>query len=245
MAVRKTSTKKTATTPKKTVRKSVRKTEMMEPVLTQEMTEATVSRFPQSVSGFMENRKLVLSILGLLALLLLGYLFAKWAVIAFVDYRPITRFSLYKQLDQKFGEGIKEQMISEALILSESRKRNVDVSQDEVNAEYKKYEDQLGSKDALESALKAQNIAIDDFRNQLRIQLLIKKMFGQGVNVSDEEVNKYYEENKEQYQATSEDASSTAKLHDQIKDQLVQQKVSEAFRKWLGETQKSNRVVRY
>ena len=263
MAVRKTSTKTSPKTSSKTVtktsatvarpkttvkRKTTRKTSpQTEPVVTiSEMNESTVSGSARDRISSLRNNRYFLPLVLVILVLVLGYLFAKWAIIAFVDYRPITRFALYNQLDQKFGDGIKEQMISEALIKNEASKRGVSVSEDDVNAEFKKYEDQLGSKDALESALKAQNIPLDDFRNQLKIQLLIKKMFGQNVSVTDEEINQQYEQNKEQYQATAtEDASATAKIHDQIKDQLTQQKISENFRKWLADAQKSNRVIRY
>ncbi len=189
--------------------------------------------------------------LFLIAVFLIGgfiYLLSKWLVVAWVDQRPITRVQLLSQLEEKFGENLKDQLISEALIINEAKRRGVSVSEDEINKDFGQTEQQVGGKQMLLSLLARDGTTEEEFRKRIMLQILVQKMFSDGVNVSEDEINKYLEENKDSLppEALQADMSSTvsSQLRIEITDQLKNQKISQAFRTWLEDTKNSSRVIK-
>lgn len=173
-------------------------------------------------------------VISLLAL----YLASRYLVIAWVDNQPINRFELYNLLDKQFGAEIREQLITERLILSEARKRQLQVAKEEVAAEIDKVKQQPGGEEQLSQFLQAQGLTQVEFDKIVKVELLKRKMFGNDVQVSDDEVNKFIEGNKEQLPEV------TDKLKSNIKEQLKQRKISENYQNWLSETLQSARVSR-
>ena len=97
------------------------------------MSSGFDSRKYLSILDSKNSRKLTL-ILGSLALLVvLGYLLSRFFVIAWVDNKPITRAEFYNNLDKRYGKDLREQMIVEKLLDNEAERRNVSVSNDELN----------------------------------------------------------------------------------------------------------------
>jgi hypothetical protein len=236
------STTRTTKTPKKVASKKT-PTPVTEAEMTPQESSTPLSvTSPRNLENYINQKTMTWGII-LLVVLFLGYLLYRWAVIAWVDGKPITRFALYNELETRYGQTAKDQLISEALINNEARNRHVTVSEDEVNGEIKKYEEQLGGTDNLKSALQMQGLGLEDFKKNLRIQLVIKKMFADQSVVTDQDVIAYFEENKAQFPPEDiESGTPSANLRDQISDQLKQQKLSETFRKWLDEAQKGTRV---
>ncbi len=208
-----------------------------------ELTESTVSR--TSFASLFANRKRVYLVSGVIVILLLGYIAAKYLVVAWVDKKPLTRFQYYSRLQDKYGKDTREQLISEQLILNEADKRHVSVTSAEIDNQVKTIETQQGGADKLKQALDQQGLTVDELRKQVKFQLLIEKMFGGGINITEQDVDKYMTDNKESLpEIKPEDASGAAKLRQDIQSQLKQQKLSEGFNAWLKEALASNRVNR-
>lgn len=186
------------------------------------------------------DRKTGLLLVGAVVALALAVMAYKWLVIAWVDGKPLTRVALYQQLERRYGNDLKEQMIAETLIADEARRRGVTISDEELNAEYQKFVDQFGGAENIDATLQAQGINKDEFKNQIKLQSLIKKMFAPEATVSAEEVDAYITENQAQYA----EATDAAKVKEEVTTQLSQQKLSQSFRVWLEQAQSSNRVIR-
>jgi foldase protein PrsA len=159
--------------------------------------------------------------------------------VAWVDGKPITIFSYYHALDQKYGKDTKDQMISEQLVTDEAAKRGVSVSQDEVNSQIKLLEDQASGSANLNDILAQQGLTRSDFEKQIKLQSLIKKMFDSEASVSSQDVDNYIQQNKSQLPDPVDD-----KTKQSITDQLKQQKLVQAFQTWLSGAQNSNRVIK-
>lgn len=199
-----------------------------------------------------KNKTYIFYLIPLLILVAFIYLGFKWLVVAWVDKTPITKIALYQELEQKYGEDLREQKIVENLVKNEASKRAVVVSREEVDQEAKKIEDQVGGKETLDSLLLQQKVSFDEFKGQVELQLLIRKMFEKDVSVSEDEIKKYFEENKESLLSSldnpdislEDESSSSSQLKEDIKNQLQQQKINQSFKTWLQENQNSARVIR-
>lgn len=220
---------------KKTTKKSVTKANSEVEVIDPRITRGS-SKIVESPKSNKRLLILVAIIVGGGALLFFGY---RYMVLGWVDRTPITRLEMYQQLESRYGKDMLEQMITESLIANEAKNRQVSVSKEELAAEIKKLEDQQGGADKLDQALGFQGMTRQDLEKQIGYQLMIKKMFGQGVSVSDEEVTQYIESNKEQLGVVDDKTKSA------IKDQLTMQKIGQAFNTWLTENKSGKRVVRY
>lgn len=226
---------------KKTTKKTpAKKTKAVKRV--ENLVESSVSNVSDPLSSnvsFLRKKRFLVPLIVLVALALLGYVGYKYAFVAWVGSVPITRWDYYNKLDQEFGEKFKEQLITETLIMNEAKKRNVDVTDDEINAEVKKFEDEQGSPEKLDEFLSFQGITRDELRKQIRYQTLIKKMFGENVEVSDEELNKYIEENKEQL------GEVTDPVRESVKEQIKFDKTRQAFLDWFNMAKEDKSVVRF
>lgn len=243
MATRKTTTKqattnaavtKSKTTVKKTpAKRAARKDEVM-------ASESVVASPKRKVTFLPKiSKKVLMSLVGLVLLVGLVFLGAKYLVVAWVNNKPITRFEYYSQLDKKNGAEIKDQLIRERLVADEAAKRGVKVGQGEADARAKQIEDQQGGAEQLNQRLQLSGLTRDDFVELVKQQVIIEKMFGQGINVTDEDVTKFIEDNKEQMPEVIDD-----KVKGQVREEIKQQKINEGYSKWLDEAMKSKSVIK-
>lgn len=175
---------------------------------------------------------------GIIIVVLAGYLAATKLVIAWVDHTPITFFQYYGVLNDRYGSQTKEQLIDEQLVLNEAAKRNVSVSQQEIDNQINTIKQQTAGEGDFNQLLAQQGLTMSELQRQVKLQLLIKKMFTSEASVSAQEVDAYIEANKDQYP----EASAGAKQ--EVKDQLEQQKVVDVFRNWLAQQESGSRVTR-
>ena len=116
-------------------------------------------------------------------------------------------------------------MIIKKLINDEFAAKNLSINDGDVDSKVKEIEDQLKVQgQTLESALSAEGMSKNALREQIRIQLKLEKLAEAEVNISDEDVNKYIDENKMPIEKDKE-----AETKNQIKEQLRQQKLQEVI----------------
>ena len=223
---------------KKTTKKTTRKnpTKLSETNVSE--VSADNSKEKKSLKSYLPTRT-ILFVLGLIIVGGLVFLASKFMVVAWVDKQPITRFEYLAALDKKFGKEFKDQLIVEKLLLSEGAKKGVAITSDEIGQEIKKIETEQGGSEQLAQIMEAQGISKGELNKLVKLQLLRQKLFGESINITDAEVKKYLDENKEQFPA-----SASAEQITQIKESLKQQKMSTGFNNWIKENLQSNRVVR-
>ena len=86
---------------------------------------------------------------------------------------------------------------------------------------------------------------MEDLKKQIEFQVMIEKMFGQDVQISDEEIKNYIKANKEQFaDVIDPEASISAETKDQVSSLLKRQKTAKSFNDWLKDTLQSSRVIR-
>ena len=100
---------------------------------------------------------------------------------------------------------IKERVINElivkALINEEIKKRNITVTDKEVEDAVKEIIDKLGSKEVLDNALKQNGITSAQFKKDLKDEVKMKKLAGTlgSADISDADAKKFYDTNKDKF----------------------------------------------
>lgn len=229
------STKKTTKKPSSPAKKTTPSTSAR--VSSSVRTEKTT---PTKKSLRFKKRHIVI-LLGVLLLAGLLYYFRGYFVVATVNGQPISRVSLVRELEEQNGKQALTSLITKTLIEQEARKKNVTVSDSEVDTQIKEIETNLEKQgQKLNAALEAQGMSINTLRNQIRLQKLVEKLVG-NVAISDKEVNEYLEQNKESLPTDQK----PEQLKPQIKEQLRQTKLNEKIQTWLSDIQTKAKITHF
>jgi foldase protein PrsA len=150
-------------------------------------------------------------------------------VAAMVNGYPITRVELVKTLEKESGKQTLDNLITKSLITQEANKEGVTVTNQEIDDEIAKIRESLKSQNTtLEEALTMQNTSMDTLKESIKLQKMVEKMFGKDVQISDDQIKKYYDDNKSYFTD-----KKLADVQDSIKNQLIQQTISENYSNWL------------
>jgi len=188
-----------------------------------------------------KHSKIAVAIIGgILLLLLVMFALKSFLIAATVNGQPISRITVIKELEKQGGQQTLEGLITRALIVQEAEKRNLTISEDEIAAEIKKIEESLKDQQTtLDEALSLQGMSREDLNRDIRLQLLVQKLVEEKVSLTDEEVEKYVQENDSFF---PEDATQEKKLEDG-REQLRQQKISVETQNLIDELRKSAKTI--
>jgi parvulin-like peptidyl-prolyl isomerase len=130
------------------------------------------------------------------------------------------------------------QLIDNQLLLNEAQKRQITISDAEVEAEFEKLlkTNYQGKRDRMESELARNNFSVPDFRRELKERQILKKMrelLSAGAKVSDKDAISYFEQNKKNFNQPEkiEAAHILFKVEKPAQDAAARQKAE----KLLGE----------
>lgn len=185
--------------------------------------------------------KKTIALVVILLIFVLFWKFKNLLIVAVVDGQPIARWHLTDQLVKKFGDQMLDNIISERILAAELRKKGVFIAPTDVDNRIKDVEKRLDGKIALNDALKAQGMSMDDFKRQVEIQLSIDRLFDKEATVSTQEIDDYIAKNS----ATYKDATDPAALKDEVKSMLRQQKIADLFDTWYSEIRKNAKISKF
>jgi|Deesub1362A_J573_1020465.scaffolds.fasta_scaffold01688_1 foldase protein PrsA len=159
--------------------------------------------------------------------------------VATVNGEKITQAELNQRLMQEAGKEVLDQMITEKLILQEAKKKGIKVSEEEIDKKIEEFKKQFPDEKTFRAQLKENNMTIDFLREQLKLQLIVEKILKDKIKVSEEDVKKYYEENKEMFFPDKK----FEEVKKQIEEELQYQKLSMQTQIWIEELKKKAKIV--
>ncbi len=100
-----------------------------------------------------------------------------------------------------FKDKVTNELIVKALLDEEIAKRNITATQEDIQAELKTIIDKVGSKEELNKILKQRDISNQQFTEDLKTQIKIKKLVNsiEKINISDKDAEKYYNAHKAEF----------------------------------------------
>ncbi|TLS38049.1 peptidylprolyl isomerase [Pseudalkalibacillus caeni] len=116
-------------------------------------------------------------------------------VIVETDAGNVTKEEFYNAMKDQYGEAVLRDLVSTKVL-----EDKYEVSDKEVEKELDKIKENFESDEQLEQALQANGYKdLDQFKKDLRKQLLGKKAATANVDVTDKKLKEYYEKNKDQF----------------------------------------------
>jgi foldase protein PrsA len=152
------------------------------------------------------NSQLLLAVIAVLvvAVIVLGIMMiqqpsqASSQVVATVNGEEIMEDELFEALYAQGGKDALDQLITRRLILQESEEAGITVSDEDLDAEVDSIilESFQGSEEAFLSALEYYGISEESFREDAKLNLLVRQIALEQINPTDEDVLAYFEEHR-------------------------------------------------
>lgn len=119
--------------------------------------------------------------------------------VATVNGVPIMKEELFEAMYIQNGREILEQLITRQLIFQEGKAAGVSVSDEELDQEIKKIVDEnfQGNEDNLLMALDYYGISMASFREDARLNLLVRKIALSKIDPSEEDIRQFFEQNSQ------------------------------------------------
>jgi len=169
-------------------------------------------------------------ILVAIASFIIGFSFKKVIPVAIVNGDSINRQEFTDLLVKRAGRIVMQEIIINDLISAEAKTRKVKVEGEEIEKQLDIVKRDLKEQNfTLEMYLAQQSVTQKDFEKQIKVQLLIKKMFEPGTKVSEKEIQQFYKDN-------GIVLGKSAVLRSQrvaIRQAILQQKMRNAYSEWL------------
>lgn len=145
--------------------------------------------------------------------------------VAAVGDTEITKEALYDKMVASAGAATLDAMISNEVVNQEADKADVKVTQEELDAEMAVYEESYGGAEALEQALASSGMSIDDLKEEMETYLKVEKIVGPDIEITDEQMSAFFEENKDSFEQPSQVEAShilvaTQEEADEVKAKL-------------------------
>jgi len=235
MAVKKLKKTTTKTSPvKKTTTKKSSKT-FTSSVVAEPASKSTVESPSRS---FRLKRSYAVTIIGILIIVSLVYLGRNLIVAAMVNGQPISRLAVVAELEKQGGKSALDSLVTKQLILQEAKKKNIVVSQGDIDAELKnisKNLEQQGQK--LDQVLALQGMTKEQLVDQIKLQKMLEKMVGK-IEVTDKEVDEYIASNQESLPQDQDEKT----MKTNVKSSLVQQKMNTKAQELLENLRKNAKI---
>jgi foldase protein PrsA len=177
------------------------------------------------MSAFMKNNKLtmIFGVIVLGLLLIFATAFTKTETAASVNGEKITKEELDTKLTEMYGAEILDSLITNKVIEMEAAKKKVKVTGNEIDEELTKLEESYGGEEAFAAALEQNQVSMDKIREDIEVYLLAEKMIGTSIDVSEEEMKSYFEENKDSFDQKEQVKAS----HILVEDEATAKKIKE------------------
>ncbi len=224
MPVKKTLTKK------KTVRKNLKV----------EAVKKTPSIKKEKIkTPFKVKPVIVAVVVALLILIAIAYYFRNQFIVAVVNGQPISRYTLVRELEKQSGKTVLDSIITKTLVVQEAQKNGVVVTEQDIDDQIKKIEENLKSQGQnLADLLKMDGLSQKDFREQIKLQKMVEVLVGKEASVSAEEIDAYVKENKSYFP----EGTSLEEMKKTAEQQLKQQNLSSKIQEWLANLREKAKI---
>jgi len=147
--------------------------------------------------------------------------------VATVGDEKITKDELYEVLVQSAGKEALTAMIDDKVVALELKKEKISISDKEVDAELAIYIENAGGQEAFDAALKQNTMTEKEFKENIVDYLSIRKIIEPRIEITDEDIKAYFEENKESFNEEEQVAASHILVEDEATAKKVAKKLAD------------------
>ncbi len=197
-----------------------------------EVSKKKLSVVSNFFTWFSKNKSLAITMVAVMLAFLIGYLVKNTLIAAMVNDKPIWRTKIVTQLENYYGANILNATIEQELIKQEADSKKLKVTDAEVAEQIKKIEDSMASSgQTLDQALAESNMSRKDLEENYKLNLMVEKLLAERVTVTDEDVQKYIDTNKDSFP----EGTDLEQVKSLVSEQLKQEKMSTQYQSMIDE----------
>jgi len=197
----------------------------------EEIKEEPKEEKTKKESWFKKNKTLVTSLIIVMIAFLAGFFVKNNLISAMVNGKPIWKKELVKEMETYYGESVLNSIIEGELIKQEAEKRGIKVTEEEVSNQIKTIEDSMKSQGQdLQQALEESGMTVEDLRENYKMNILIEKLLADKITVTDEDIQKYIEENKDSFP----EGTDMEQIKSLVEEGLKQEKMSTEYQSFIN-----------
>ncbi len=182
------------------------------------ITKTNISK----IGRIKSKRNIVIALIVIAVIALILFL-NNQLVAATVNGEPIYRLTLISELEKQSGKQVLDQLITQQLILQEAQRKNINVSQKDIDNQIQTISENLKKNGQdLNQVLTYQGMSMDTFIEQTKLNIILTRLVG-NVVITDKQINDYIKSNEK----TIPKGTKPADLKNQVKQQLGQQKLQQ------------------
>lgn len=152
--------------------------------------------------------------------------FSKEESVATVDGEKITKDELYNALVQTSGEQALNALINEKLIALEIKNEKIKVSDEDVEAELASQIEEVGGEETFDALLKQNGLTTKQVKENIIQFLSVRQLIEPRVEVTEEAIKTYFEENKEKFDKEEQVEASHILVEDEATAKEVAEKLA-------------------
>ncbi len=194
----------------------------------------------KKISKKIFTRKIILSIFLPLTVILILFLLRSQIFAAWVNGKPVFRRSLTKELEKQGGQQILDSLIEKSLIYEEASTNKIKVTQADIDVEIARIEELIKAQGlTLDEALSFRNQTRKNLVEQIKIQIIVEKVLGPKITITDQELKDYFTSNKSLFGTNP----IFDKVKSEVKEQLFQQKLSQEYTEWISDLKTKAKIL--
>lgn len=121
---------------------------------------------------------------------------------ATVNGEKISKERLYQELVGQGGEPALDYLISDMLIQQQARKKNIVITDEEINKELEEIKAQFPTEEQFNAALEQNNTSIDRLKDSIRTNLSANKLYESQMDLTEASLQEFFSTNKDRYDTT-------------------------------------------
>lgn len=114
-----------------------------------------------------------------------------------INGEVITKDQLVNEMVNQAGQSILDNVIMEHLIVQEAEAKGVILTDEDIDAEIVRNKEELGGEEAYQRALASSGMTPEAYRNNTQLRLLIERILGPDIEISEADMKDYFENNKD------------------------------------------------
>lgn len=168
----------------------------------------------------------ILAALVVVAVAVFIFLSMRSEVVAKVGKESITKDNLYTFFVEQNGEAALDTLITKNLIEQEVEKEKISVSKKDIDAELQELIDSYGGEETFNQQLATSGLTMEDVESDVKTNLQIEKILEPLIEITDEEMQTYFDENKDSFAKTKQVKASHILVEDEATAKKVKEKIN-------------------
>lgn len=176
-----------------------------------------------------DNKKLVL-MMGVLILAIgvfLSLALTKDKAIAKINGDAISKDELYDVMVKQYGAAAVEQLIADKIVAAEAKKEKISITNEDLDKEVEQLKQSYGGEEVFNQVLASNNTTVGVLKDELKNYLTMRKLIEPQIEISDEEIKTYFDENKDSLGEAEQVKASHILVEDEAVAKEVKQKLTD------------------